>query len=228
MPAAAASRTSANSRSTPSRGRNTVGSSRTSSPCPRPTDARISSIARTIASSARSTGLSVGRRARRVDARRRTARSVCARPRALAPPRDAEARARRGELGDAQVLEHAQRLDRGRGPGARSSCRARGTAPARAAAGPARRRSASSPASGSWKPARILISVDLPEPFSPSRPWTSPGSTSRSTPRSALRPAEALRQAPERQARAAARPSTATSGPRASGSRRRTSCPSRR
>ena len=32
----------------------------------------------------------------------------------------------------------------------------------------------SSPSSGAWKPARILISVDLPEPFSPRSPWISP------------------------------------------------------
>src|SRR4051794_25553158 len=50
----------------------------------------------------------------------------------------------------------------------------------------------SSPPSGSWKPARILIRVDLPEPFSPRRPWTSPGSTSRSTPRSACVPPKAF------------------------------------
>ena len=32
----------------------------------------------------------------------------------------------------------------------------------------------SRPASGRWTPARILTSVDLPAPFSPTRPWTSP------------------------------------------------------
>ena len=94
---------------------------------------------------------------------------------------------------------------------------------------PPRRRSRARPASGAWKPARILISVDLPEPFSPRRPWTSPGSTLRSTPRSALRAAEALRRARGSLEAAAARrhASTATSGPRASGSRSRTSCRSR-
>ena len=54
VPDSAAARMSENSRSTPSLGRKTVGSSRISRPRPCPTE-RISSIARTIASSARST-----------------------------------------------------------------------------------------------------------------------------------------------------------------------------
>ena len=37
-----------------------------------------------------------------------------------------------------------------------------------------RPRSRISPASGAWTPARILISVDLPAPFSPSSACTSP------------------------------------------------------
>ena len=45
-----------------------------------------------------------------------------------------------------------------------------------------------SPVSGSWTPARILISVDLPAPFSPTRQWTSPARRSRSTPRRAWTP----------------------------------------
>src|SRR5918911_93605 len=41
------------------------------------------------------------------------------------------------------------------------------------------------PASGCSAPLRIFIRVDLPAPFSPTRAWTSPGATSRETPRSA-------------------------------------------
>src|SRR5690606_30716689 len=49
-------------------------------------------------------------------------------------------------------------------------------------------RQVSSPASGSWAPASTLMRVDLPAPFCPSRQWTSPARTSRSTPSSALAP----------------------------------------
>src|SRR3546814_4725473 len=44
------------------------------------------------------------------------------------------------------------------------------------------------PAVGASAPARILISVDLPAPFAPSRPWTRPGASTRSTPFSATVP----------------------------------------
>src|SRR5262245_11643777 len=44
------------------------------------------------------------------------------------------------------------------------------------------------PSSGAWKPARILMNVDLPEPFWPSRPWTSPGRMSRSRSRRTVLP----------------------------------------
>ena len=82
------SRTSANSRSTPSRGRNTVGSSSTSIPasCRR---ARISSIARTIARSARSTGLSSPTIAVGVDPHA-VARERLPRAPALPAPRDGQ------------------------------------------------------------------------------------------------------------------------------------------
>ena len=55
--------------------------------------------------------LQVGRRRARGSSRSAVALERLARPGALAPPRDAEARARRRDVGDAQVLEHAQRLD---------------------------------------------------------------------------------------------------------------------
>src|ERR1700730_4173512 len=45
-----------------------------------------------------------------------------------------------------------------------------------------------SPRSGRWTPERILINVDLPAPLSPTRPHTSPGWTSRSTPLRACTP----------------------------------------
>src|SRR3954466_13522200 len=48
------------------------------------------------------------------------------------------------------------------------------------------------PASGTWAPARILSSVDLPAPFSPSRAITSPRRTSKSTPCSACTPGKLL------------------------------------
>src|ERR1700688_1261367 len=44
------------------------------------------------------------------------------------------------------------------------------------------------PRSGAWTPEMILISVDLPEPFSPTRQCTSPISSVRSTSRSACTP----------------------------------------
>ena len=117
---------------------------------------------------------------------------------------------------------------RARGAGARSSGRARGTARSGAAAGPPRRRSTARPRRGRGSPARILISVDLPEPFSPRRPWTSPGSRLRSTPRSACVPPKLFVSPRASRRGCAAACATVTSGPRASGSRRRTSCPSRR
>src|SRR5918999_2895736 len=48
------------------------------------------------------------------------------------------------------------------------------------------------PASGVTEPAMTFISVDLPAPFSPSRAWTSPASTSKSTPVRACTPGYAL------------------------------------
>jgi len=44
------------------------------------------------------------------------------------------------------------------------------------------------PWSAASAPEMILISVDLPAPFSPTIAWTSPGCSSRSTPRSARTP----------------------------------------
>ena len=41
------------------------------------------------------------------------------------------------------------------------------------------------PVSGVWNPDRTLMSVDFPEPFSPSSPWTSPRATSIDTSTSA-------------------------------------------
>src|SRR5271166_7197995 len=49
-----------------------------------------------------------------------------------------------------------------------------------------------SPPSPRKAPVRILISVDLPAPFSPRRAWISPASTRRSTPSSALTPGNAF------------------------------------
>src|SRR5262249_26935457 len=45
------------------------------------------------------------------------------------------------------------------------------------------------PASGTSAPAMILMSVDLPAPFSPTSAWTSPRASSKDTPLSARRPA---------------------------------------
>src|SRR3954462_218872 len=52
--------------------------------------------------------------------------------------------------------------------------------------------SASVPASGVSAPVRILISVDLPAPFSPTSAWTSPARRSNDTPLSARTPANDL------------------------------------
>ena len=57
------------------------------------------------------------------------------------------------------------------------------------------------PASARWMPVRQPISVDLPAPFSPTRPWISPGSTARSTPPSAATPPNRLAR-PETRRRA--------------------------
>src|SRR6478752_5925314 len=48
------------------------------------------------------------------------------------------------------------------------------------------------PASGWWAPARVLIRVDFPAPFWPSRQCTSPARTSRSTPSRARTPGNCL------------------------------------
>src|SRR6476620_7629823 len=49
-------------------------------------------------------------------------------------------------------------------------------------------RTASDPESGDSAPLRILISVDLPAPFSPTIAWTSPARRSYDTPHSACAP----------------------------------------
>src|SRR5262249_46671329 len=48
--------------------------------------------------------------------------------------------------------------------------------------------SSEAPSSGEWKPAGILMNVDLPEPFWPSKPRTSPGRMSGSKRRGPVRP----------------------------------------
>ena len=48
--------------------------------------------------------------------------------------------------------------------------------------------SSTRPSSGATTPARILISVDLPAPFSPSTAWMRPASTTRSAPCRAVTP----------------------------------------
>src|SRR3954467_5050479 len=48
------------------------------------------------------------------------------------------------------------------------------------------------PGSGRSTPAMILISVDLPDPFSPTRQCTSPAESARSTSRSATTPPKCL------------------------------------
>ena len=187
---------------------------------------RISSIARTIASSARSTGFSVGDGRARVEAHA-VALERLARARALAAPGDAEARARRGDLGDAQVLEHAQRLDE-------PEVLVHEAHPELAEL-PRRERQPDRLAvdqqlagvglveAGEHLDQRRLAGAVLPE-----EAVDLPGENVEVDAAQRLRPAEALRQAPQRRGAAAARRrSLPTSGPRASCSRRRTSCPSR-
>ena len=48
------------------------------------------------------------------------------------------------------------------------------------------------PESGACTPEMTLMSVDLPEPFSPARQWISPGDSSRSMPCSAWTPLKDL------------------------------------
>ena len=97
-------------RSTSRRGRNGVGSSRTSRPPPAAPPGRDRSTARTIASSARSTGESVATSSRRVDAdavARRTGPPP-ARARAASRAASAALAARRPI---SEVLDHRQRRD---------------------------------------------------------------------------------------------------------------------
>src|SRR5215813_5240934 len=63
------------------------------------------------------------------------------------------------------------------------------------------------PGSAWYTPARILMSVDLPEPFPPTSAWISPGSTVRSTSTSARVPTKVLLRWVRRRA------GTATAGP---------------
>src|SRR5471030_3414676 len=50
----------------------------------------------------------------------------------------------------------------------------------------------SRPPSGRYWPPRIFSSVDLPAPFSPSRPWTWPACAAKLTPLSAFTPGKTL------------------------------------
>src|SRR6185312_7327665 len=52
--------------------------------------------------------------------------------------------------------------------------------------------SAKRPEKSACTPAMIFISVLLPAPFSPTRPWISPGNSVKSTPRSASTPPKAF------------------------------------
>src|SRR5215831_9336898 len=63
------------------------------------------------------------------------------------------------------------------------------------------------PGSAWYTPARILMSVDLPEPFPPTSAWISPGCTARSTSTSARVPTNVLLRWVRRRA------GTATAGP---------------
>ncbi len=79
---------------------------------------------------------------------------------------------RRRRVADEHVLRDRQ-VGNSAAPGARPRCRARGPGP-----GPwiwiGSPSSKIVPPSGWWTPARILTSVLLPAPFSPTRAWTSP------------------------------------------------------
>ena len=77
--------------------------------------------------------------------------------------------------------------DRAPVPGRSRRCRPPAHPPA-SGTRPARRRARSPPCPCRTAPPRILISVDLPAPFSPSRAWTSPARRSKSTPSSAVTP----------------------------------------
>ena len=107
-----------------------------------------------------------------------------------APPR---LERQRDVLGDGQVAERATAAGRWR------RCRARasgaGSIAVTALAGDGERRRAS----GVSAPVMILISVDLPAPFSPTSACTSPARRSNDTPRSARTPANDLVMEPPRQ-----------------------------
>ena len=127
-PVAAIDRIRPNSLSTPSRGRKGVGSSSSTRPgLPVAAhSARISSKARTMASSARSTGESRSTRSSRIDGRGRSGASASRGRPAFGAPVD-EGRRSAGQMREAQVFEHGERRARDQDSDARSSCRAGGS-----------------------------------------------------------------------------------------------------
>ena len=146
------------------------------------------SKARTIARSARTTGLRRLTPARTDRWRARSGRRGRApgAPSAFQPIRHRSSVARSpmrrfsrtvSEGMSAEVLVHEAR------------CRARGTPPGGIGSATSVPPTQSlAPGSGSWKPARTLMSVDLPDPFWPSRPCTSRGPTPNETPSRARAP----------------------------------------
>ena len=115
--------------------------------------------------------------------RRRAAPSASARPTALEQPLALGGAAVRRPRG-AGACRAARPRSASRGSGtARRGSRARGAPPA---SRPARRAIVAAPAVGRTSPQAIFTSVDLPAPFGPSRPTSSPSPTSRLTPLRAL------------------------------------------
>ena len=141
---------------------------------------RISSNARTMATSARVT---CGRSPiRAVGSMSRLKRANVSRARAASRRQSMRQRVRGRDVADQQIFQYRQRGHQAQGADARRPV----PALAPTAGGTGRPTSSpcissSAPGSGSWNPARIFITVDLPEPFWPSRPCTSPGMTSSAT-----------------------------------------------
>ena len=150
-PRALSRRSAANSRATSSAGRLAVGSSRTS------TSASAAS-ARAIATSDFSVRLRAWSACR--GRYRRRARPARARRAPRAPPVDQAEAARIAER-QADVLGHRHPVDEA------EVLMDEGDRQAAQRAGDVAAAKATLPASSAWTPARILISVDLPAPFSP-------------------------------------------------------------
>ena len=140
--------------------------------------------------------LALGDRQRR---HRRIERQAEAEPRRAARARPARMRPQRHRAGEARqvlvegdVLGHREVREQRQVLVDDLDAQRLGQRPGRAARAPRRRSRSGCPGRARCTPATSLISVDLPQPFSPTRQCTSPGSTSQSIRSSAITPPKRL------------------------------------